>query len=101
MGVPEPILRKPPTADLWAGQTDEEEVGLPYAEIDRLLYWLVERRRTAAELIEMGFEVAKVERVERLVAGAEFKRQTPPIAKLSPRTPGVDYLYPRRRPRRG
>jgi NAD+ synthase len=99
LGVPEPILRKPPTADLWAGQTDEEEVGLAYAEIDRLLYWLVDRRRTPAELLEMGFEQAKVERVERLVAGSEFKRQTAPIAKLSPRTPGVDYLYPRRRPR--
>ena len=99
LGVPEPILRKPPTADLWAGQTDEEEVGLAYAEIDRLVYWLVDRRRTPAELLEMGFEQAKVERVERLVAGSEFKRQTAPIAKLSPRTPGVDYLYPRRRPR--
>ena len=99
LGVPEPILRKPPTADLWAGQTDEEEVGLAYAEIDRLLYWLVDRRRTIAELLEMGFAAATVERVEALVAGSEFKRQAAPIAKLSPRTPGVDYLYPRRRPR--
>ena len=39
-----------------------------------------------------------VERVDRMVAGAEFKRQVPPIAKLGPRTAGVDYLYPRRRP---
>lgn len=101
VGVPDAILRKPPTADLWAGQTDEEEVGLSYAELDRLLYWLVDRRHTPDELLAMGFDVAKVERVERLVAGSEFKRQTAPIAKLSPRTPGVDYLYPRRRPRRG
>jgi len=100
IGVPEPILRKPPTADLWAGQTDEDEVGLPYAEVDRLLYWMVDRRRTEAELREMGFAAASVERVAGLVAGSEFKRQTAPIAKLSPRTPGVDYLYPRRRPRR-
>jgi NAD+ synthase len=99
VGVPEAILRKPPTADLWAGQTDEDEVGLTYAEIDRLLYWLVERRRTRDELLAMGFAAANVDRVERLVAGSEFKRQMAPIAKLSPRTPGVDYLYPRRRPR--
>ena len=46
----------------------------------------------------MGFERALVERVDRMVAGAEFKRQVPPIAKLGPRTAGVDYLYPRRRP---
>ena len=99
IGVPEAILRKPPTADLWAGQTDEDEVGLTYAEIDRLLYWMVDRRRSRDELLEMGFEPATIERVERLVVGAEYKRQMPPIAKLGPRTPGVDYLYPRRRPR--
>ena len=45
-----------------------------------------------------GFDRAMVERVDRMVAGAEFKRQVPPIAKLGPRTAGVDYLYPRRRP---
>ncbi|MDQ3938608.1 MAG: NAD+ synthase [Chloroflexota bacterium] len=98
MGVAQQILHKPPTADLWAGQTDEEEIGLPYAELDRLLYWVVDRRRSHAELRTMGFEPAKIERVERLVAASEYKRQTPPIAKLAPRTPGVDYLYPRRRP---
>jgi NAD+ synthase len=98
MGVPEAILRKPPTADLWAGQTDEEEVGMPYAQIDRLLYWLVDRRRSRSELLEMGFAAADVARVERLVGSSEYKRQTPPIAKLGPRTPGSDYLYPRRRP---
>jgi hypothetical protein len=40
-----------------------------------------------------------VERIDRMVTGAEFKRQVPPIAKLGMRTTGVDYLYPRRRPR--
>jgi NAD+ synthase len=99
MGVPDAILRKPPTADLWAGQTDEKEVGMRYADIDRLLYWSVDRRRSHEQLLAMGFDAAQIERVERLVAGSEFKRQTPPVAKLGPRTPGVDYLYPRRRPK--
>ena len=49
-------------------------------------------------MVALGFEPAMVERVDRMVAGAEFKRQVPPIAKLGPRTAGVDYLYPRRRP---
>ena len=98
MGVPDAILRKAPSADLWPGQTDEAEVGFSYAEVDRLLYWLVDRRRTPEELAEMGFEPATIERVIRMVAGAEFKRQMPPIAKVGPRTAGVDYLYPRRRP---
>ena len=99
VGVPDAILRKPPTADLWAGQTDENEVGMRYADIDRLLYWSVDRRRSHEQLLAMGFDAGQIERVERLVAGSEFKRQTAPIAKLGPRTPGVDYLYPRRRPK--
>jgi NAD+ synthase len=99
MGVPEAIIRKAPSADLWPGQTDEGEVGFSYAEVDRILFRLVDRRRSIHELVEEGFDQALVERVDRMVAGAEFKRQVPPIAKLGPRTAGIDYLYPRRRPR--
>ena len=100
LGVPEQIIAKAPSADLWPGQTDEAEVGFNYAEVDRLLYWMVDRRFSRGELLGRGFEAAFVDRVGRMVAGAEFKRQMPPIAKLGPRTSGVDYLYPRRRPRR-
>ncbi|CAN5713135.1 NAD+ synthase [soil metagenome] len=98
MGVPTAILLKAPSADLWPGQTDEDELGLSYERLDRLLYWLVDRRRSPAELAELGFAAAAIERVERLIATNEFKRQTPPVAKLTTRTPGVDYLYPMRRP---
>jgi NH3-dependent NAD+ synthetase len=98
LAVPEPIVRKPPTADLWPGQTDEIEGGFSYPVLDRLLYWRVDKRRSLEEMAELGYEPAVVERVDRLVAGSEFKRQVPPIAKLGPRTAGVDYLYPRRRP---
>jgi NAD+ synthase len=98
MGVPDAILRKAPSADLWPGQTDEAEAGFTYHELDRLLYWRIDRRRGAAELATLGFDTATVDRVDRMVAGSEFKRQVPPIAKLGPRTAGVDYLYPRRRP---
>jgi len=71
---------------------------MTYDELDRLLYWLVDRRRTHAQLEAMGFRSADITRVEELMAISEFKRQTPPVAKLTTRTPGVDYLYPRRRP---
>jgi NAD+ synthase len=98
MGVPAAILRKAPSADLWAGQTDEGELGLDYADMDRLLYWMVDRRRTDEQLVDMGFAQALISRVQHLVASSEYKRQTPPVAKLTTRTPGVDYLYPRRRP---
>jgi NAD+ synthase len=98
MGVPEAVIRKAPSADLWPGQTDEEEAGFSYPELDRLLYWRVDKRRSTEELAAMRFDPAVVDRVDRMIAGAEFKRQVPPIAKLGPRTAGVDYLYPRRRP---
>jgi NAD+ synthase len=98
VGVPEAIIRKAPSADLWPGQTDETEAGFSYPVLDRLLYWLIDKRRSIDEVVALGFDRALVERVDRMVAGAEFKRQVPPIAKLGPRTAGIDYLYPRRRP---
>jgi NAD+ synthase len=98
VGVPEAIIRKAPSADLWPGQTDETEAGFSYPVLDRLLYWLIDKRRSIEEVVALGFDRALVERVDRMVAGAEFKRQVPPIAKLGPRTAGIDYLYPRRRP---
>jgi NAD+ synthase len=98
MGVPDAIIRKAPSADLWPGQTDEAEAGFTYHELDRLLFWMIDRRRSDAELAALGFDPATIDRVGRMVAGSEFKRQVPPIAKLGPRTAGVDYLYPRRRP---
>jgi NAD+ synthase len=98
IGVPDAIVRKAPTADLWPGQTDEAEGGFDYPTLDRLLFWRIDRRRSDEEMVALGFDPSMLERVDRMVAGAEFKRQVPPIAKLGPRTTGVDYLYPRRRP---
>jgi NAD+ synthase len=98
IGVPEAIIRKAPSADLWPGQTDESEAGFTYHELDRLLFWRIDKRRSVDEMLALGFDAATVKRVDRMVAASEFKRQVPPIAKLGPRTAGVDYLYPRRRP---
>jgi NAD+ synthase len=98
MGVPAQVIAKAPSADLWPDQTDEEEGSFSYPLLDRILYWRIDRRRSSEELVGMGFEPELVERIERLVATSEFKRQVPPVAKLGPRTAGVDYLYPRRRP---
>jgi NAD+ synthase len=98
LGVPDAIVRKAPSADLWPGQTDEAEGAFSYPVLDRLLFWRVDKRRSVDEVVALGFDRAMIERVDRMVAGAEFKRQVPPIAKLGPRTAGVDYLYPRRRP---
>jgi NAD+ synthase len=98
MGVPEQIITKAPSADLWPGQTDESEAGFSYPVLDRLLFWRIDKRRSIDELVQLGFDRALVDRIDRMVATSEFKRQVPPVAKLGPRTAGVDYLYPRRRP---
>jgi NAD+ synthase len=98
VGVPDRIIRKAPSADLWPGQTDEDEAGFDYPTLDRLLFWRIDKRRSVDEVVALGFAPEMVERVDRMVASSEFKRQVPPIAKLGPRTAGVDYLYPRRRP---
>jgi NAD+ synthase len=98
VGVPDAIIAKAPSADLWPGQTDESEAGFSYPELDRLLFLLVDKRRSPEELVARGFPAGLVTWAVRAVAGSEFKRQVPPIAKLGPRTAGIDYLYPRRRP---
>jgi NAD+ synthase len=98
LGVPEEVVTKPPTADLWPGQTDEGELGRSYDMLDRTLFALVDRRWTVDRCVRAGLPRDLVEWVERRVARMEFKRQLPPVAKLSLRTPGFDHLYPRRRP---
>jgi NAD+ synthase len=98
LGVPEEVVRKPPSADLWPGQTDEGELGNTYEDLDRALFALVDRRWTVDRCVRAGLDRSLVEWVERRVARMEFKRQLAPVAKVSLRTPGIDHLYPRRRP---
>lgn len=93
MGMPESILKKAPSADLWVGQTDETELGYTYAEVDRLLYLLVDERYTPGECIEAGFDPSFVKSVVERVRRNHFKRILPPIAKVSNRTIGYDFLY--------
>jgi len=101
LGVPDEIVAKPPSADLWPGQTDEGELGRSYDALDRALFALVDRRWTIDRCVAAGLDRSLVEWVARRVARMEFKRQQPPVAKLSLRTPGIDHLYPRRRPGSG
>ena len=98
LGVPAEVIAKPPSADLWPGQTDEGELGRSYESLDRVLFALVDRRWTVDRCVAAGFDRELVEWVASRVARMEFKRQLPPVAKVSLRTPGIDHLYPRRRP---
>lgn len=93
--IPEKIIQKAPTADLWAGQSDEGELGFSYAEVDRLLYHRVDLGFSAEQLLEMGFERAFVARVMELIRRNQFKRRGPLVCKLSPRSVTHDFLYPR------
>lgn len=93
LNIPQVIVAKPPTADLWAGQTDEGELGYTYAEVDRLLYLLVDQRYTPEECVEAGFGEPFVRSVVERVRRNQFKRILPPIAKLGNRTIGYDFLY--------
>ena len=97
VGVPDAIVRKAPSRRPVAGPDRRVGGRLQLREIDRILFRLVDRRRSLDELVARRLRPGDRGRVDRLVAGAEFKRQMPPIAKVGPRTAGVDYLYPRRR----
>lgn len=93
LGVPDKVIDKAPSADLWLNQTDEGEMGFTYAEVDRLLYLLVDQRYHPEDCIAEGFEREFVEKVLRMMRKNHFKRIMPPIAKLSHRTIGYDFLY--------
>lgn len=93
MGVPPVIIDKPPTADLWQGQTDEGELGFTYEMADKLLYLLVDERYTPQDCIAEGFDEKFVFTVVERMRRNHFKRMLPPIAKLGSRTVGYDFLY--------
>ena len=95
IGVPDPIVKKKPTADLWIGQTDEGELGLSYGEVDKLLYQMIDERRNDDELLELGFSNNLIKKVRTLVQKNQFKRRPPTIAKISHRTVNVDFRYAR------
>jgi NAD+ synthase len=95
LGVPAAVVDKEPSADLWAGQTDEEELGFTYAEVDRLLYHMVDLRWSHDEMVAGEFDPGFVERVETMVRVNQYKRTPPLIAKLSERTINRDFRYAR------
>ncbi len=94
LDIPSVIRKKTPTAGLWPGQTDEGDIGLTYDELDDILCALVEGHLGRREIVEAGHRAADVDRVLRKVRASGFKRMMPPIAKLSMRSVGHDFLYP-------
>ncbi len=93
VGVPQPIIDKAPSADLWSGQTDEAELGFTYEQADQLLFLLVDQRYSPQECVEAGFDEAFVQTVVRRIRRNHFKRVMPPVAKITSRSVGYDFLY--------
>jgi NAD+ synthase len=91
LALPAPIRERPPTAGFWEGQTDEGEIGLPYEQIDRILYGL-EQLRSEEEIHERtGIPLDAVHALARRVQQSRHKRRLPPIPKLGLRTVGLDW----------
>jgi len=95
LGVPKRIINKKPTADLWQGQTDENELGFSYRDVDVLLYYMIDERRTDDELRTLGFAQSFIDTVRKKIQQNQFKRRPPLVAKISHRTVNVDFRYVR------
>ena len=92
LDIPDVIIAKPPSADLWVGQTDEDELGFTYQEVDRLLVLLVDRGYSPQACTEAGFDSTFVEAVIERIRQNQFKQFLPPIARLSDRSVSYDFL---------
>lgn len=84
IGIPQEIINRTPTADLWPGQTDEGELGMTYADADRLLYCLIDKKLPLRELQKMGFTEDFVAKVQKRIRENAFKGRLPAIAKIEP-----------------
>lgn len=93
LGVPEKVIRKAPSADLWQGQTDEGDLGFTYEQVDQLLFLLVDQAYRPEDCVAEGFDRSFVDRVLRMMRKNHFKRVMPPIARLSQRTIEDDFRY--------
>lgn len=94
IGVPEVIIAKPPSADLWVGQTDEGELGFTYEDVDRLFLHLVDENYSPQACVDAGFDATFVDAVIEQIRQNQFKRALPPIAKLGDSKLAYDFQLP-------
>ena len=80
--IPNELIEKKPSADLWEGQTDEQEMGLTYKEADQVMYRLLEENKTVEEVLAEGFNKNLVDNIVRRMNRSEYKRRMPLIAKI-------------------
>jgi NAD+ synthase len=89
LGVPQRIIDKPPSADLWIGQTDEGELGISYEKVDRLLYYMIDRKYSQAKLRKLGFTTPFIKKIKNIISCTDFKRNPPQVAKIDYRKLGT------------
>ena len=80
--IPNELIEKKPSADLWEGQTDEQEMGLTYKEADQVLYRMLEENKKVEEVLAEGFNKDLVDNILRRMNRSEYKRRMPLIAKI-------------------
>lgn len=95
LGVSQSIIKKPPSADLWDGQSDEDDLGYTYAQLDEAMKLYVEERLSVEEIIGRGIDKKMLEMIIKRIFRNHFKRKMPVIAKLTSRTMNHDFNYPR------
>lgn len=90
--IPDSIITKAPSADLWADQTDEGEIGVTYEEIDGILRRVVDDgERSIAKLENEGLNAVSISRVISFLNRNAFKRSLPPVAPMG-RAAVPDYV---------
>jgi len=95
LNVSRSIIAKPPSADLWDGQSDETDLGYTYAQLDEAMKLYVDERLPREQIIEMGIDAKMLDMIIQRIFRNHFKRKMPVIAKLTSRTLGHDFNYPR------
>ena len=95
LGVSKSIIKKPPSADLWDGQSDEADLGYTYAQLDEALKLYVEDRMSKEDMVKMGIGEKMLDMIIKRIFRNQFKRKMPVIAKLTSRTINHDFNYPR------
>ncbi len=95
LGVSKSIIKKPPSADLWDGQSDEDDLGYTYAQLDEAMKLYVEQRLSVEEIVARGIDKKMLDMIIKRVFRNHFKRKMPVIAKLTSRTLNHDFNYPR------
>ncbi len=93
LNIPDNIVNKKPTADLWKDQTDEGEIGITYKELDEILYQVIDCRKKDGEIEAMGYSRANIKKIKSMITHSQYKRTMPPVCKLHARTMGMDFRY--------